>query len=161
MCRHILVTLDGSTYSERALTYVSDLAAQGQARVTLLTVIPAELPFHTDSAAAGAQAEASWSYLRQQAAHVRDEGIANPAIEVRQGVPFRAIVETPRELAADLIVMSTQGLSADSEYRLGAVASKVLASAPCPVLMVRVERPAPPRTPAEERWQAEGGSNVG
>ena len=32
---------------------------------------------------------------------------------------------------------------------------------PRPGLMVRINKPEPPQSAAEERWQAEGGANVG
>jgi hypothetical protein len=57
--------------------------------------------------------------------------------------------------------MSTQGLGADDRYGLGSVALQVLMTAHCPVFMTRINRPEPPRTLAEERWQGEGGANVG
>jgi hypothetical protein len=34
-------------------------------------------------------------------------------------------------------------------------------TAPCPVFMVRINRPEPPRNADEERWQEEGGGHVG
>lgn len=163
MFRHILVTLDGSSYGERVLAYVPDLAAPLQARVTLLTVIPEDAapPGTSGGAPAAHRAEAFRGYLEQQAHAIREAGVAEVATDVRTGTPPRIIAEAARELGADLIAMSTQGLGAETEQGLGGVASKVLMSAPCPVFMVRVHRPEPPRNQAEERWQSEGGANVG
>lgn len=56
--------------------------------------------------------------------------------------------------------MSTQGLGAATDYGLGSVAARVLASTPCPVLLVWVSRPTPPQDADEERRQAECGANV-
>jgi nucleotide-binding universal stress UspA family protein len=83
------------------------------------------------------------------------------ATELRAGVPSRVIVEAARELEVDLLAMCTQGVGAETEQGLGSVASKVLMSAPCPLFMVRIDRPKPPRGLSEERWQSEGGANVG
>lgn len=163
MFRHIVVTLDGSSYGERVLPYVADLAQLAQARVTLLTVVAGEPA--PGATAAGSEtsthSEAFRAYLEQHAAPLRDAGVEEVVVEVRSGVAARTIADTARELGADLIAMSTQGVGAETEQGLGGVASKVLMLAPCPVFMVRIRRPDPAKNPAEERWQAEGGRNVG
>lgn len=165
MFKHILVTLDGSSYGERALAYVADLAGPLSARVTLLGVVPAEdSPMHgaSESGAQDKQSQLARKYLDRHVSELTSGGVQNVAAEVRAGSPARAIVEAARELTADLILMSTQGLGADEdEQGLGGVASKVLRTAPCPVFMVRIHRPEPPRSLAEERWQDEGGGHVG
>lgn len=162
MFDHILVTLDGSPYGERALTY-AQAVTRSDARVTLLTVIPpTESPLEPeDPTSSERRAGLCREYLEQHAQALHDTGIGDVTVEVRSGSPARTITEVARELAVDLIVMSTQGFGADTDYGLGSVAARVLASAPCPVLMVRVSRPAPPQNADEERWQAEGGANVG
>lgn len=61
-------------------------------------------------------------------------------VEVRQlveiGMPFKNIVETAENEKIDLIVMSTHGRTGLSHMMLGSVAEKVVARAPCPVLVV-------------------------
>lgn len=156
MFSHILLPLDGSEYGERVLAYAADLAAASSAQVTLLTVIQSDGPTSDEDEAARCGA-----YLDGHAETLRGEGIENVAVQVRAGVLPGAIAEAARELGVDLIAMSTQGLSAESDEGLGSVASAVLVSAPCPVFMVRIRRPDPPKGVAEERWQSEGGANVG
>lgn len=157
MFSHILIPLDGSAYGERVLAYAADLAALGAGRVTLLTVIPAEGANTGDAA----EVDRCRAYLDENAAALRSAGIEDVATEVRSGVVAAAIAEAARDLTVDLIAMSTQGLGAESDEGLGSVASTVLVSAPCPVFMVRIRRPDPPKGVAEERWQSEGGANVG
>jgi nucleotide-binding universal stress UspA family protein len=163
MFQRILVTLDGSPHSERALAHAADIARAFGSRVTLLTVVaPDAVPLDAQALAEDEHRMGLWRrYLEEHSRAVREAGIQDVRREVRGGVPARAIVEVARELDTDLIVMSTQEVGADTEYGLGSVAAKVLASAPCPVLMVRISKPAPPRDPDEERWQSEGGANVG
>ncbi|MCK9486005.1 MAG: universal stress protein [Dehalococcoidia bacterium] len=166
MFKHIVVTLDGSSYGERVLPYVADLADLGQAHVTLLTVIATDAPppgaeGDEASSAPPRHSKAYEAYLDKHAEGLRGAGVQNVAVEVRAGSAARTIADAARELGADLIAMSTQGLGAETEQGLGGVASKVLMLAPCPVFMVRIQRPEPARNPAEERWQAEGGANVG
>ena len=157
MFSHILIPLDGSAYGERVLAYAADLAALGAGRVTLLTVIPSEGAATGDAA----EVDRSHAYLDEHAGALRSAGIEDVATDVRSGVVAAAIAEAARDLGVDLIAMSTQGLSAESDEGLGSVASTVLVSAPCPVFMVRIRRPDPPKGVAEERWQSEGGANVG
>jgi nucleotide-binding universal stress UspA family protein len=165
MFDRILVPLDGSEFAERALSYAKDLGLISGGGITLLSVIqPVDAPF-APSAAPDEPDEhrrKPWlTYVEKQAAALREAGVSDVAAVLRFGEPSRMITEAARELQADLVVMSTQGLGADGRYGLGSIALKVLMTAPCPLLMVRINKPEPPRTQAEERWQSEGGANVG
>lgn len=54
-----------------------------------------------------------------------------------QGVPADSIVRAARAKHADLLVMGTHGRTGFSRFLLGSVASRVVATSPCPVLTVR------------------------
>ena len=54
-----------------------------------------------------------------------------------QGVPADSIVRAARAKHADVIVMGTHGRTGFSRFLLGSVASRVVATSPCPVLTVR------------------------
>jgi len=157
MFNHILIPLDGSDYGERVLGYAADLASISGARVTLLTIVPSDGQLAEDQG----EAARCRAYLAEHATTLTNLGVEVVETDVRSGVIAAAIVEAARVLEVDLIAMSTQGLSAESDEGLGSVASQVLVSAPCPVFMVRIRRPDPPKGVAEERWQSEGGANVG
>ncbi|MCA9850300.1 MAG: universal stress protein [Dehalococcoidia bacterium] len=161
MFESILVTLDGSAYSERVLDYVPVLATAGT-RITLLTVIPRSSPSDLIGADRAPLPVGPFEdYLTERADRLTNSGLRHVAAEIRRGSPAQFIVEVARELRSELIVMSTQGISAENEHDLGGVASRVLMWAPCPVFMVRVQHPHPARNSAEEEWQSEGGANVG
>jgi nucleotide-binding universal stress UspA family protein len=49
----------------------------------------------------------------------------------------QGIVDTARELSADLIVIATHGCNRLKRLLLGSTAEKVVLHAPCPVLVVR------------------------
>jgi nucleotide-binding universal stress UspA family protein len=53
------------------------------------------------------------------------------------GAPADRIVRAARSRRADLVVMGTHGRSGLSRLLLGGVASRVIATSPCPVLTVR------------------------
>jgi len=54
-----------------------------------------------------------------------------------QGRPAEAILQAAIAEKADLIVMGTRGLGAVGSLFLGSQSQKVVAEAPCPVLLVR------------------------
>ncbi len=62
------------------------------------------------------------------------------------GTPARAMSEVARSLPADLIVMSSHGRGGFSKLMLGSVASGLVRSAPCPVLVLGPNRPMPEKT---------------
>lgn len=161
MFRHVLITLDGSKHSERVLAYAADLARPLGAAVTLLSILPEPASPSSEDAANRERLATSESYLDGHAQALRQSGVREVYVRVRSGPIVREVLAEARERDVDLIAMSTQGTGARGEDGLGSVAAAVLRGAPCPVFMVRVERPAPPRGPEEEQWQAEGGRNVG
>jgi nucleotide-binding universal stress UspA family protein len=141
----ILVPVDFSPHSERAIRYATTLANKFGARVTLLHVV--EDPFVTGAWQAEAfvpnipellnelikGANAHMSELKKDlAAH----GFVVEPIVIT-GQPTRAIVEHAVTGAYDLIVMGTHGRTGLSHALLGSVAERVVQKAPCPVLTVR------------------------
>lgn len=70
---------------------------------------------------------------------------------VLAGNPEEAIVDAASEYKADLVIMGTHGRKGMSRFFLGSVASRVIATAPCAVLTVRVDHTAPGLRPVEEK----------
>jgi nucleotide-binding universal stress UspA family protein len=56
---------------------------------------------------------------------------------VLTGAAYDAIVDAAKKSKADLVVMGTHGRKGVSRFFLGSVASRVISTAPCPVLTVR------------------------
>jgi nucleotide-binding universal stress UspA family protein len=56
---------------------------------------------------------------------------------IAEGSPADRIVRAARAKRADLVVMGTHGRTGFSRFMLGSVASRVVATSPCPVLTVR------------------------
>jgi nucleotide-binding universal stress UspA family protein len=75
-------------------------------------------------------------------------------VEIRQkvefGAPHTSIVEMAEREGADLIVMSTHGRTGLSHILLGSVTEKVVARAPCPVLVIPSHRRSTTTTKAAE-----------
>jgi len=154
--QRILVPLDGSELAEQVLPYVKALIRSsrtfppaevtrifllsvlttglGDRTVTLLTSYPPGLQL---SATALNYAEAEMRrYLRSVAAVLRDHG-AIVHVQVRYGASAGEVLDYATEVEADLISMTTHGLSGLSRWVYGNVAGKVLQRAHSPVLLVR------------------------
>jgi nucleotide-binding universal stress UspA family protein len=141
MFESILVPLDGSAHSERALVTGLELAKMNGARLTLLAVILAYKDVHAPRVAqldeqARQRAE---MYLAPFLEDARSKGL-DVARLILHGEPAQEIIKAGREVSADLIVMSTHGIGATGRHALGSVAMRVLQESECPVLMVRVPR---------------------
>jgi nucleotide-binding universal stress UspA family protein len=145
MLENILVTLDGSELSEKAIPYTQQIAKSG-AQITLLTVIDmpdisayslypmaASMDYYTEALS---QAEAgAVEYIEREAELLRKKGFQVDTI-VSTGIAAETIVERAKSLAVDMIVMSTHGRSGFNQWLFGSVTHKVLSLAPCPVLVV-------------------------
>ncbi len=77
--------------------------------------------------------------LRRLLAIARKAGLRATALLVR-GTADREIVRTARSKKADLLVLGTHGRTGVARLFLGSVASRVVASAGCPVLTVPSNR---------------------
>lgn len=147
--QRVVVPLDGSESAEQALPYVMALIQPRSTRIFLVSVLTAGLGERTVAlltsyppglrlaTTALQQAEAQLqAYLRGVAAALRERG-AMVHTAIRQGAPADEILAYAAEVEADLITMTTHGLSGVSRWVYGNVAGKVLQSARTPVLLVR------------------------
>jgi nucleotide-binding universal stress UspA family protein len=139
--KNILVPVDFSDCSKKALQYALPLAQQRGSTLTLLHVVP------TAPYATGEQGVVDYSvktFLQtsseRELAHLVEHEVHGsvPAdTTVRAGTPAIEIVELAKSLPADLIVISTHGHSGLKHVFLGSVTEQVVRHAPCPVLVVR------------------------
>jgi nucleotide-binding universal stress UspA family protein len=74
--------------------------------------------------------------LRPLLERVRKEGVEAEGLILR-GFADEAIIEAAKQQRADLIVMGTHGRRGAARLFLGSVASRVISTAPCPVMTVR------------------------
>ena len=143
--KRILVPLDFSANSARALDYAYGVALKFDAAIHLVHVC--EVPsMMTASMDAYAIAYSDWSQrlgeeAEQELAEVKS-GLRWIAVttEVLFGSPAPAIVEAAAANAVDLIVMGTHGHGALMHVMMGNVAERVVRLATCPVLTVREPR---------------------
>ena len=137
MFKHILVAIDGSTYSQQALPTAIEVSRKFGSDVIVLHVSE-----HDSGRAAAYSLETPADAARLVADAVkviRDAGItANGELrDMAPGHVAKAIVETATAKNIDLIVMGSRGLSDVQGLLLGSVTHKVIQMAKIPVLVNR------------------------
>jgi universal stress protein A len=137
--RHILVPIDFSQTSHRALDFAIPLASQFDARISLLHVIePIIYPQEIGPIAVSEMrlAESALKELRTLAQKTVPAANLNKVL-TRTGLPYREITDAARQLKADLIVLTTHGHTGFTRVLLGSTAERIVRHARCPVLTVR------------------------
>jgi nucleotide-binding universal stress UspA family protein len=140
--KNILVPIDFSDCSKKALQYALPLARLHDAAITLLYVVPGAMYV------SGEYGPLNYASLEAEIRRNGGKQLAKLAAEevpralradtlVRTGSPSVEIIELAKELAADLIVTSTHGRTGLKHVLLGSVAEHIVRHAPCPVLVVR------------------------
>lgn len=148
MYRRILVPIDGSKLSDKALASAIDLAKIARARLVVLHVVeriepvlfadgyvPAELAwmakYEKNARRRGSR------HLRKAAAAAKSAGVRCTTRLVKSSQPHQTIIATARSRSCDLIVMASHGRRGLSALLLGSETTKVLTHCKRPVLVVR------------------------
>jgi len=143
LIKKILVPIDFSDYSKKALQYTVAFAKQFNAEINLVYVIeplvyPADLSM---GQVVIPQAEIDLSSKSkqelEQLAKTEIGNLLKYNIIVKNGKPFMEIIETATEIDSDLIIISTHGHTGVEHLLFGSTAEKVVRKAPCPVLTIR------------------------
>ena len=147
--RRLLVPVDFSDSSLRALRYAVGLAAESGGSLTIVHVVPADYGWLGIGQEEFRDLDKS---LQHQAAdRLRALADANVPrntsadLEVRVGRPAEEIVAAAGETKSDLIVLSTHGLTGLDRYLIGSVADRVARLSPCPVFLMRAGKEPPGR----------------
>lgn len=153
MFKIILVPLDGSALAEQAIGPALMIARNANARVQLLLVhqpMPllgfADVPWSAD-------ASSEESYLRSIANEAATRAPVPIAAEVAFGDAGETLCERARELAADLIVMTSHGRTGLRRVLMGSIAERVLRESARPVLLLRSKEATEPAAAPEFRLQ--------
>ena len=135
--KKILVPVDFSKTSQKALDQAIALAAQSKASLVLIHVV-------TFTAAATVEqfSMIEWYQRLKEDAKKNLQKLQKrisikSEIVVETGVPFDVICQTAKKKKADLIVVSTHGFSGIKHVLLGSTAERVIRHATVPVLVVR------------------------
>lgn len=149
MFKHILVPLDGSERSERAIPYAIEITPQG-AKLTLLYIVeipltpflispaPPALPQETEPYEMSRirHIERAEKYLKETVSSLPSHQITIETKLITGKDPAEHILAFTEEQAVDVIVMATRGHSGLTRWIMGSVTQKVLQATLCPVFVV-------------------------
>ena len=140
--KSILVPLDFSPPSKKALDYAVAFARQFKAKLTLVHVVePVATPDFAASFPLAMENDQSMAAAKKQLESlVKAARIPRSAVEkilVRFGRSFHEIAGAARTRKVDLIIISTHGYTGLKHALLGSTTERVVRHAPCPVLVVR------------------------
>lgn len=151
----VLVPLDGSEHSQRALECAVQIAKKFDGKIMLLHVYSIAIPsmvMHEPSTltTAGVPVPTSTEVskivegLREAGTKILSEGegqAKSAGVEVgtllKEGNAPQEIVKTAKEGGYNLIVMGARGTHRITELLMGNVSEAVIKNAPCPVLIVK------------------------
>ena len=137
----IIVGVDGSSYSQRALEWAVAEAAIRHAPLTVITVYEAVTGFWGGAVSSpGAPGPADRA---RQAAHeavgkalaaLGDNRPASVTVQAVSGSPAEELLDAARD--ADMIVVGTRGAGGFARLRLGSVSTCLTHHAHCPVVVI-------------------------
>ncbi|HVA81778.1 MAG TPA: universal stress protein [Candidatus Binataceae bacterium] len=147
----IVVPIDFSSHSLKALDYAIDFANSHDCELLLVNVV--EPIRHTKLMPdvsvllenQRTQAARKLAELEKRA----KQRYRNCRSEVHFGIPYEVIATIAKKSKADLIIIATHGHTGLSHLFLGSVAERVLRIAQCPVLTVRAVKT--PKSAARSR----------
>ncbi|HET9909648.1 MAG TPA: universal stress protein, partial [Anaerolineales bacterium] len=140
----ILVALDGSSYSERALPYARLLAKALNTKLTLLSVpaVPEAEEYRAPADIVRKirqKAEANMQkFLAGTARLLRRDGL-KVDLRVTGSIPAHAILSVAEEERADMIILTSQGRGGYNALLLGSVADHVVQNTNALVFMVPIQ----------------------
>lgn len=150
MFSRILVAIDGSAHSKRALAEAVDLAEAGNASLTVMTVVPDPSVWMLGGGYGGLVAPVSLEDLNAQAWKEYEEMLTAAVVSVPGDVPVEkvlahgaaapAILEQVEKGGHDLVVMGSRGRGEVRSLLLGSVSHHVLQASPVPVLVVHAAK---------------------
>ncbi|HZR78416.1 MAG TPA: universal stress protein [Chthoniobacterales bacterium] len=141
--KRILVPVDFSPLSKKAMLYAARLAQQFSAEINLLHVVEPEIPPAFDGymiampPMTNGSSAARSGQMKALVNATRNAGVARVSATVRCGIASIDIVEAAKEFDVDLIVIATHGYTGWKHFAIGSTAERVVRAAPCPVLVVR------------------------
>ncbi len=137
MFEKVLLAVDGSEHSMRAVPIAGEIAERFGSELVVLNVQEHELTWVADvemrtSDEAFELVDGIVRQLKDDGRNVRGEVVRAPVGQVA-----RLVLDVARDEGAGLIVMGTRGLSDWGRLLMGSVAHKVLHLSEIPVLVVR------------------------
>jgi len=143
----IIVPLDGSGWSERAIPHAAEIARANNAEIILLHVFRPPASEYADQIALAGQndqinhiREEMKQYLMSIRNQLRGQNIEVSA-QVIEGIGVAHLIcDYVNDSDADLVVMSTHGRTGLQRFLFGSVANKILQDVRIPVMLIRPDK---------------------
>lgn len=139
----LLIAVDGSDASLRAIDAAARLARESSVEATLIHVREGLGVYHGDRSPRDYERIAEHHRDRQvqileaAVARAREAGLTSVVAQAETGTPESDIPRVAEQRGVDMIVMATRGLGAVGALLMGSVAQKVVHHAHVPVLLVK------------------------
>lgn len=143
--KKILVPIDFSEYSKKALQYAIPFARQFKAKIYLLyvvepTIYPADFSFgQIGMPNVENELRVKGEQELQELITNEIRGAVPSEALVKVGLPFVEVVSFAKDEGIELIIVATHGHTGVEHVLFGSTAEKIVRKAPCPVLVVRSE----------------------
>ncbi len=147
MINKLLVAVDGSNHSLKAVDYACTIAASLKAKVVLLYVLkPQELPEglrdyanleHIPGLDMDILKKVAGDLVSNAEKRARDKGVDDIVGEVEEGPVARTIIARAKHYDADMIVVGSRGMGNIEATLRGGVSHRVELLAECAVLTVK------------------------
>jgi nucleotide-binding universal stress UspA family protein len=138
MFKNIMLAVDGSEYSHRALDYAKSLAERYEANLWLVHVFAhtSEVLGYEDFEKLFAKRKSAGQVILDKAKKMLGSTTFQVYEDLLDGSEAEAILKAAEYHQADLIVMGTRGFGAVKGMLVGSVSRKVIHLAACPVMVV-------------------------
>lgn len=136
----ILVAHDGSEQANKALKEAAAIAGKTGASLSIVSVVPDLCLTEVSANECKAITESLHSDAKGSMKKVTDEITAKgikAEVLIKEGHPAEKIIDTAKEIGADMIVVGSHGKHGAKRFLLGSVSSKVVEHAPCHVLVIK------------------------
>lgn len=136
----ILIPVDGSAYSDKAIETGIELAKIADSEITLYFVMDRSLYLQTMGGANFSDIESVMGEEKKNILTPAREKLEAAGVKfgelVSEGIPGKEICEKSADF--DLIIMGTAGRTGIKKVIMGSVTQMVVANARCPVMSVKI-----------------------
>jgi nucleotide-binding universal stress UspA family protein len=144
MFRRVLFGTDFSRASRPAFRRAVALAHQSRGRLLIVHVMPTGMPFGAEGYVTPRMYQEMETAIRKSAqkqldrlvSQAKKAGVAARGLLLSGAAP-EAIASTARKERSDVVIVGTHGRTGLERLLAGSVASRIVGTAPCPVLTVR------------------------
>ncbi len=136
----ILVPVDGSAYSLKAVEMACNLAKAHAPSTVVLTAVAVQIPELEEGVYIAEKMKAQAEIALAKAKEVAQAKDIDAEVILGTGAsPADEIVQVAKDQQADLIVIGSRGLAGKTRSFLGSTASQVVTYSPCSVLVVKTQ----------------------